>query len=127
MAKLEREVNGHSIMFSRFLLMGSGHRQEDRVKSAVVSKDGHIPALAGLRKDHKNVVEGQEVRGPPLRPICKASTSINGALAHTISIALVPLSMELDREVGTECISTEEMLASIHAVNARDGIRELVK
>ena len=61
-----------------------------------------------------------------LRHKCNASTSIKDALAYTINIALVPLSMELDREVGTECSSTEEMLASIHAVNARDGIRELV-
>ena len=61
-----------------------------------------------------------------LRHICNASTSINDALAYTINIALVPLSMELDREVNTECSSTEEMLASIHALSARDGIWEQV-
>ena len=51
---------------------------------------------------------------------------LSSTLAHTISIALVPLSMELDREVNTECSSTEEMLASIHALSARDGIWEQV-
>ena len=62
-AKIERELNGHKVMWSRFLRVGEEWGHQSRVKSAVITKSGSIPKLKGLRKTHKPVAEGREQQG----------------------------------------------------------------
>lgn len=82
---LERQINGHSVMYVRFLRMGQDWGHEDRIKSAVTSLEGPIPLLAGMRKDHKHVPPKQQGEGPPTRPVCFASRTVNGPLSHILS------------------------------------------
>lgn len=115
--EIENRMNGHAIMFARFLKMGEKWNHESRVKEAVTTKFGPIPMLFGLRKDHKNVAPEKKDEGPPTRPVCSASSSINGPLSHVISIVLNKLADEMDENIGTECRSTEEMIASFEITN----------
>ena len=115
--KIEKTLNGHSVMWARILKIGKGWKQEQRVKSAVMSKNGTIPELYGLRKDHKPVVNGQEAIGPPTRPVCGASRSINGPLSNILSEVLDRISDRIDEEIDTECRNTEEMIAEFERIN----------
>ena len=90
------------------------------MKQAITTEHGPIPPLFGLRKDHKTPSPGQEEKGPPTRPVCGASESVNGPLSHILSEILNIMADELDKEIGTECRSTEEMISRIEAVNGRE-------
>ena len=114
---LERTMNGHTIMFSRFLRIGEEWSHEKRVKAAMTTKGGMIPELFGLRKDHKIVPPGEESTGPPTRPVCGASSSINGPLSHLLSEILNKVADYMDEDTKTECRSTEEMIAGLQKVN----------
>ena len=76
--EIEKKMNGHSIMFSRILKMGQRWEQEERIRKAVTTKDGPVPLMFGLRKDHKIVPHEMRDKGPPTRPVCGASSSTNG-------------------------------------------------
>ena len=115
---IEKTLNGHSIMLARILKIGKGLKQEQRVKSAVISKNGTIPELYGLRKDHKPVASGQEATGPPTRPVCGASRSINGPLSNILSEVLDRISDRIDIRIDTECRNTEEMIAEFERTNS---------
>ena len=123
LANLERELNGHTVMFSKILNIGKEWGHEARVKSAIISKQGYIPKLTGIRKDHKMVPPGQELSGPPCRPVCGASRSVNGPLSHILSEILNTMADQLDKVVGTECRSTEELVAGLEEVNKRSDVK----
>ena len=79
------------------------------------------PCLKICPKDHKTPVPGQPLAS---RPICGAKTSNNGQLSHLLSLILNELAEQFDE--GTECRSTEEMIAEMEEkVNSRNGITEL--
>ena len=118
-AKLEKVINCHTNMFRKLFKIGSDLDHEDRVKSAVTQKEGPVPKLRGHRKTHKEVPEGQEVQGPPMRTLCGASRSINGPLSNILSEILNKVADNLDKDVKTECRSTEEMVAGIECVNQK--------
>ena len=126
LAKLEREMNGHTVMFSKILSIGRDWGHEARVKSAVTSKQGYIPKLTGLRKYHQVLPPGQEVVGPPCRPVCGASKSVNGPLSNILSEILNTMADQLDKAVGTECRSTEELVAGMEEVNNRNDVEKPV-
>lgn len=115
--KVENTINGHAVMFQRFLKIGNKWDQQQRVKEAMISKGGKVPKLFGLRKDHKTIPAGQKEKGPPTRPVCGASSSINGQLSHLISEILNRLADSMENITQTECKSQEEMIASIESVN----------
>ena len=117
---IERKLNAHGIMWARILKIGEMWDHEHRVKSAVVSKNGPIPELYGLRKDHKNIAIGDEALGPPTRPVCGASRSINGPLSSILSEVLDKISDVMDIEINTECRNTEEMIAELEKNNHRE-------
>ena len=119
-ADIEKRMNGHAIMFARFLRMGEKWHHEKRVKQAVTTKVGPIPLMFGLRKDHKHVPPDRKKEGPPTRPVCGASSSINGPLSHILSEILNRLADVMDSEIGTECRSTEEMIAGFEQTNNKE-------
>ena len=122
---LERVMNGHAIMFLRFLRIGEEWNHQKRVKAAMTTKGGVIPDLFGLRKDHKVVPLGQEEEGPPTRPVCGASSSINGPLSHLLNDILNKLADCMDEQTKTECRSTEEMIAGLEEVNRQVNSQRL--
>ena len=78
MAEVERVMNGQSIMFSTVLRIGEKWGQEDKERQAMTSK-------VGLRRYHKIVPPDRQSKRPPTRPVCGASSSINGSLSsHTL-------------------------------------------
>ena len=82
--KLEAELNACTIQFARVLRVGAKWGHWSRVKSAVTSHFGPIPLLSGYPKTHKDIshLEPEEqVKGPPVRPVCGASDSNNGPLS----------------------------------------------
>ena len=122
----ERELNGHGVMWARFLNVGEQWGHEARVKSAMQSKNGSIPKMKGMRKTHKDVIVGKEMEGPDQRPVCMAKRSPNGALSHLQSEILNALADDLDEEVKTECRNTEEMLAALEKTNENEDIVKMV-
>ena len=103
--------------------IGEDWGHEERVKSALMQKQGPVPKLRGHRKTHKVAAEGQEV---PLRPLVGAARSINGPLSKILSEILNRMADILDKDVVTECRSTEEMVAGLEEVNKRMAHKEIV-
>ena len=78
------------------------------------------PTTSGLRKDNRKVKEGQEEKGPPIRPICHASTAPNNVL----SPMLVPIIRAVAEEADKRAVaSTEEIIANIKKINERERER----
>ena len=109
-----KEVNAHSIMWTKFLKVGerTGKHGHQRVKENMLSSDrADPPPLYGLRKDHKKC-DDLEV-GPPTRPVCGAAAAHNGKLSHLISLVL----KEVKRKDEHACESTDDIMAAIETVN----------
>ena len=81
------------------------------MKNNIITQDCPIAPLYTLRKDHKNIDD--EVKGPPVRPVCGAVLAYNQRLSHVISKILNEVWME----EGSVCISTEDMMAGIKMAN----------
>ena len=122
--KMEKELNGHAIMYARFLKMGKKWNHEDRIKQAITNDNGPIPQMFGLRKDHKITPPEKKEEGPPTRPVCAASASLNGPLSHIISKVLNHVADKMDETINTECRSTEEMIAEFENINDQE-IKEI--
>ena len=120
---VENQLNGHTLQLGRILKLGDNHRHWDRFRKALTNKYGHIPILYGLDKNHKARQEGQP---RPMRPVCGADESPNYQLCHLLSIIMTGLAGAMDEELGMICRSTEEMIADLEAVNAREDIKDLV-
>ena len=125
-SEIEKKMNGHAVMFARFLKMGEKWEHEKRIKQAITTYYGPIPMLFGLRKDHKKVAPEKRKEGPPTRPVCAASSSINGPLSHILSEVLNKLADEMDETIGTECRSTEEMVAGFENINNMERRKTVV-
>ena len=73
-----RPINGHSSMLSKALGLCRDHCQlgDERLVAALKQDINMLPpTISGLRKDHKSPKEGQEKKGPPMRPVCHASSA----------------------------------------------------
>ena len=127
--KLEAELNACSIQFARVLRVGAKWGHWTRVKSAVTSHNGPIPLLSGYPKTHKDISNlslEEQLKGPPVRPVCGASDSNNGPLSDLLSQICMQLGDEMDESIGSLCISQEEMCGEIEKVNNRGDIKKLV-
>ena len=60
----------------------------------------------------------------PSRPICSATLSPNGQTSSLVSMVINQLADAYDE--GTECKSTEEMIAGMDKVNERNDIKEML-
>ena len=118
---IERLMNGHNYQICRIFGVCTGWDDGKRVKGAMTNKNLPPPCLKICPKDHKTPVPGQPLAS---RPICGAKTSHNGQLSHLLSLILNELAEQFDE--GTECRSTEEMIAEMEEkVNSRNDITEL--
>ena len=64
--------------------------------------------------------------GPKARPVCGASEAPNGQLSGILAEIVVAISREMDKEICTMCLSTEELLSDIDMLNDRNDIKNLV-
>ena len=113
----ENKINLHMRQFNKMFRVGEEHGHEDRVIAATLSTNIQPPPLYGLRKDHKNTTD--QVKGPPVRPVCGASISPNSRLSHFVSKIINDYS---DHEsIKTECRSSEEMRAAFENYNTVDA------
>ena len=121
--KIERELNATTLQLARILNLGekwnASNRHWCRVKSALRTRSCLIPPLYGLPKDHKDVPPDQEHLGPPLRPVCGATESANGALSELLTEILTKVGDESDKE-SFNCLSNEELMAALSEVNKKD-------
>ena len=78
-----------------------------------------VPPLSGTAKTHKPLPPGREYLGHPLRPVCGASQCSDGPLAWLLSEIMDRLGDRMDLQVGTLCLSTEEMLERLVRVNEK--------
>ena len=121
--KIERELNATTLQFGRILNLGekwnASGRHWARVKNALRTRNCLTPPLYGLPKDHKVVPPAEEHLGPPLRPVCGATESANGALSELLTEILTAVGDEADGE-SFNCLSNEELMAALTEVNLKD-------
>ena len=96
---------------------GATDSQAARLKAALINQEKSPPILYGTPKDHKEVQPGEEVTGPPTRPICGARRAPNGQLSDLLTRILDPLCDLEAEELGTESRSTEDMIAALDQQN----------
>ena len=127
--KIEREMNATTLQLARILRLGgkwNGSGQHwQRIKSALRTKSCWIPSLYGLTKDHKASPPGEEELGPPLRPVCGATESANGALSEMLTEILTKVAEEADKECFS-CTSNEELMATLTEVNKKEMKKPVV-
>ena len=109
--RLESEMNAHSVIWARILGAGHGTGHVNRIKNNMITHDCPLAPLYTLRKDHKAMDD--EVKGPPVRPVCGAVSAYNQRLSYVVSKIL----NEVWKEEGSVCISTEDTMAGIKKVN----------
>ena len=108
----QREIRGHLRCLNHVFQTGKD-RNMDRVWAAKESKSTTIPVLSLLLKDHK----GPDKNGnPSSRPVCGASSSMNGELSEWLADILDAVAAA---EPTDEVISGEELLAYVDEVNQR--------
>ena len=118
---IERQLCAHAVMWTRMLEAGSAWGHTTRIKNNMISKTSPVAPLYGLRKDHK---ASTDAGGPPVRPVCGASDSLNMKLSHILTTLLDPVWKSPNN--STSCMSTEELVAEIEKVNASSECEPLV-
>ena len=88
--------------------MGSVHEHEKRVEMATHSTNTPAPPLYGLRKDYKATED--VVKGPPVRPVCRANQAPNSKLGNFLSRKVNDYADAA--QIETEYRSSEEMRAT---------------
>ena len=79
---IEKGMNRQAKVFNKIFSVGQNNpRDKDRIDIAATSTNVPPPPLYGLRKDHKKVPPGQEVAGPPVRPVCAAKAAPNSRVS----------------------------------------------
>ena len=63
--------------------------------------------------------------GPPLRPVCGATESANGALSEMLTEILTKVAEEADKECFS-CTSNEELMATLTEVNKKEMKKPVV-
>ena len=119
--KAQKEANAHSIFWSRMLCISSEtgkgeaqrHINQQRAKNNLLVEGSELPPVYGLRKDHKKTNDMN--KGPPLRPVCSATTAYNSKLAHLVNTYLA----RIWKNESENCASTEELLAEFQQINEK--------
>ena len=89
------------------------HINQQRAKNNLLVEGSELPPVYGLRKDHKKTNDMK--KGPPLRPVCSATTAYNSKLAHIVNTYLA----RIWKNESENCASTEELLAEFQQVNEK--------
>ena len=114
--KTEKLLNAHMQVLSRVLCF------DKRVAQSFITENNEIPPLYGLRKDHKEIPEGEEEKGPPQRPVCGAVVASNYRLSHFVSTILQPV-IQLEKY---NCNSTEDLLGRVRKVNGEMDLKNCI-
>ena len=115
----QKEINAHAVFWCRILSISketgrneeANERNHLRSKSNLMVDSCELPPVYGLRKDHKQSVD--DYKGPPLRPVCDASSSYLNKPAHLMSRILI----HFWKNEEENCTSTEELLADFDEIN----------
>jgi hypothetical protein len=105
----EKKINNTARVFADILNVGKDVNQRQRCKETLISNMAAVPTMQGFRKDHKDDVDGDPDKGPPLRPLCGANKSLNAPLGCLVSKILKCVGDELSNKSQTEILSTEEL------------------
>jgi hypothetical protein len=122
----EKDINNSSRVWANILSIGHDINQAKRCKDTLIVDHPGVPVMQGYRKDHKAAIDGNETKGPPLRPLCAANMSLNAPLGGLMSKILKAVGDEASIETATEILSTEELCRAVEdlnkqlAVNATD-------
>jgi len=117
--KAQREANAHATFWNTILNISKdtskckeqSARNHQRAKANLLVEGNELPPIYGLRKDHKKIED--EIRGPPLRPVCSATNAYNSKIAQLINSFLV----HIWKNEEENCASTEELLAEFDRLN----------
>ena len=113
---LEKKCNDHLKQLNKMFSVGATFGHQGRVANASTATNVPAPPLRGLRKDHKAVQPGMEVRGPSVRPVV-------GRLGHFLSRIINNYADCI--EDRTECRSSEEMRSAFGGFNKLSKERRL--
>ena len=116
LSSIERILNGHTLHFTRALLISHNQGDMRRLKMAMHNESLDPPALRAVRKDHKVVPPEQKDFGPPSRPIGNGNNAPDSQLSWILATICQKAADSIDSE--SECDSTQDMLAAIDKENA---------
>ena len=88
---MQKKLNATTRAFVKVFRIGEngGGRNGERTMDAFSSESCVVPPVTVNPKDHKPVNPGED---PPGRPVCDASSCINGRLSDALCEVLVPVS-----------------------------------
>ena len=112
--EVEKSLNAHMSAWVRIF------QGDDRTGSNYQATHNAIPPLYGLRKDHKHCED--QVKGPPIRPVCGAVVSCNYRISHFLSMILRPLVEQAEET----CESTEDLLSKIKECNESENLTKSI-
>ncbi|CAI9725075.1 Hypothetical predicted protein [Octopus vulgaris] len=101
----EKFLNSHMMMWT--IVLGPQKRTANNFKAW----NSDIPALYGLRKDHKVITDS--IAGPPTRPVCGANIASNYRISYFLSMIIRPI-IRMSPDV---CDSTADLLSRINDCN----------
>ncbi|CAI9737557.1 dynein regulatory complex subunit 6-like isoform X6 [Octopus vulgaris] len=101
----EKVLNAHMMMWT--IVLGP----QKRTAKNFQAWNNDIPALYGLRKDHR--VFTDPIAGPPTRPVCGANIASNYRISYFLSMIIRPI-IWMSPDV---CDSTEDLLSRISDCN----------
>ncbi|CAI9724371.1 Hypothetical predicted protein [Octopus vulgaris] len=102
----EKVLNAHMMMWT--IVLGPQKRTANNFQAW----NNDIPALYGLRKDHKIITD--PIAGPPTRPVCGANIASNYRISYFLSMIIRPI-IRMSPDV---CDSTEDLLSRIDDCNS---------
>ena len=105
------EVNAHATFWVRMLEAGKDTNDSKRYKSSMKSHFSKVAEAYTFRKDHKKY--NDEIKGPPVIPLCDGSDTIIRRFSFLISKIL----QEVNIYKESACDSTEDMLAEVKESN----------
>ena len=108
---IETKINAHAVFWITMLQVAKNTGDFARYKSSMLGHHSDYATQYFFRKDHKVCTD--EVKGPPVRPLCDVSDSYGHRLSFLISTILK--EVYIDNE--TVCSSTEDMIGSIQETN----------
>ena len=105
----QREMKGHLRAYNLIFQAGEniGEKGQNRVWQAKELESTVIPIMSQLLKDHKKVEPGQDAKS---RPVCGASSSINGECSDWVSQIVDSTNSAIESK---EVISCEELCGLI--------------
>ena len=113
--KSEIRMNHHLKQFNQMFRVGATWNHESRVAGASTSSNVPPPPKFAVRKDHKPVQVGQELSGPPVRPIVAANQAPNSRFSNFLSRIVDDFADCEDSK--HKCQSSEEMRSAFEHFN----------